>query len=184
LVIADHYVVIGSGSSAYDNFYLFDIGGTKVDAIQASGVNAKEVHASGSIQGSSVTSRGLISAGGNAVIGGGAFVNGKVSAKKLQTRSGTATISSDAFTAEVTYVVLSPETTSNDDLVTINGGADGDRLIIRNASTSYTITIKSTGNIVNVDGGDITMASQYDTCILIYDGALSKWLVIGGKITP
>lgn len=65
-----------------------------------------------------------------------------------------------------------------DDLVTINGGADGLLLLIRADNAARTIVVKETGNI-QCGGSDITLDDTNKYVLLAYDNALTKWLVVG-----
>lgn len=69
---------------------------------------------------------------------------------------------------------------ASDDLVTINGEADGRLLAIRASHTDRTVVIKSTGNI-NTGGSDITLDDTLKYVLFVYDSALSKWVVVGGS---
>lgn len=93
--------------------------------------------------------------------------------KKLNFGAGqTATIASGAITATKSYVVLAGEGATTDDLDTISGGTEGDIVVLRTTTGSYTITIKDgTGNL-NLNG-DFAMDSNKDIITLIYDG--SSW---------
>ncbi len=63
---------------------------------------------------------------------------------------------------------------SPDALDTINGGSEGDILVIRAEHTDRTITVTDDGNITLAGAADFSMDSTNDTMMLIYDGA--KWL--------
>jgi len=67
----------------------------------------------------------------------------------------------------------------SDDLVTINGGADGMLMIIRAAHTDRTVVVKETDNIA-LGGSDITLDAINKMILLYYEDAVSKWLLIGG----
>lgn len=57
-----------------------------------------------------------------------------------------------------------------DDLVTINGGEDGQILILNTENSARDVTLKhGTGNIL-ISGGDYTMDSAYNIVMLIYTG--------------
>lgn len=100
---------------------------------------------------------------------------GDLSGKSLRSEKSTLTIASGVVTATRSFHLIAGEGGSADDLVTINGGADGQLLVLRAASDSVTITVKSTGNIVTA-GSDVTLDNQNDTVTLIYDSALVKWI--------
>lgn len=73
----------------------------------------------------------------------------------------TKTISSDAITVTKTYNVIDTEgAAASDNLATINGGNDGDILILIAANAGRIITLKNgTGNIVTSTNADITLSS-------------------------
>jgi hypothetical protein len=91
------------------------------------------------------------------------------------------TISTDAVTVTQSYHRIDTESDAgSDDLVTINGGGDAlNRVVLRAENTARTVVIKTTGNISTPDGADITLDDASITVELIYDGVLTKWLVIG-----
>ena len=65
----------------------------------------------------------------------------------------------------------------SDDLDTINGGSDGDILILEAEHTDRTIILKDgTGNLQL--GGDIYLTATGQVAVLIYNGTLTKWLPI------
>jgi hypothetical protein len=62
---------------------------------------------------------------------------------------------------------------ASDDLDTINGGTDGDILILRSANNARTVTVKdSTGNIQLA--GDFSLSSTGDAIVLYFSG--SAWI--------
>jgi len=92
---------------------------------------------------------------------------------------GELTISSGAITVTGVYHTIDTESdASSDDLVTINGGADGQILILRTENDARDVTLKTTGNIDLP--ADVTLATSNDVIYLIYDGAKSKWVQVGG----
>jgi hypothetical protein len=91
--------------------------------------------------------------------------------------SSTLTIASGAITAQRNYHLVAGEGGLADDLTDITAAVDGQMLVLRAASDSVTITVKSTGNI-KTSGADMVLDNQYDTITLIYDSALSLWLEI------
>ncbi len=67
---------------------------------------------------------------------------------------------------------------ATDDLVTINGGVDGEMLILRAENDARSVVVKDgTGNLALA--GDFTLDNVEDTISLIYDSTLSKWLETG-----
>jgi prolyl-tRNA editing enzyme YbaK/EbsC (Cys-tRNA(Pro) deacylase) len=74
---------------------------------------------------------------------------------------------------------------ASDDLVTINGGADGLVVRLRAENAARTVVIKETGNI-ELGGQDIALDDTDQYIALQYDGTLSKWLLVGqpGEVIP
>jgi parallel beta-helix repeat protein len=96
---------------------------------------------------------------------------------KLSTGTATSiTIASDAITVGSSSLIrLLPQTGTADDLATINGGYDGQLLVLRTATSGDTITVKDgTGNL-QLAGGDFAMDNRNDKLTLIYDADLSQW---------
>lgn len=63
---------------------------------------------------------------------------------------------------------------STDDLDTIDGGADGDELILRAVHDGRTVVVKNgTGNIAM--SGDFSLDDDTDALHLWYNGDTSKW---------
>lgn len=93
---------------------------------------------------------------------------------------GELTISSGAITISGTSHTVDTESdAASDDLATINGGVDGQLLILRAENTARTVVIKAgTGNIETPDGNDITLDTTEKVVTLQYDLALSDWLVV------
>jgi hypothetical protein len=89
------------------------------------------------------------------------------------------TIASGVVTITGGYHNIDTESdAASDDLDTINGGADGDRLVIRANNAGRTVVVKdATGNIQCA--GDFSMDNTQDTMELIYDGTLTAWLEVG-----
>ena len=94
--------------------------------------------------------------------------------------NGELTISSGAITITgVAHTVDTESDASSDDLDTINGGSDGELLILRAAHADRTVVVKDgTGNIETSGGGDISLSDTDQAIFLQYDAELSKWLVI------
>ena len=89
------------------------------------------------------------------------------------------TIAAGAVTAaQVLHLIDTESDAASDDLVTINGGVDGLQLEIRAAHTDRTVVIKETGNILT-GGSDIRLDDTNKYILFTYDGALSKWVVVG-----
>lgn len=87
------------------------------------------------------------------------------------------TIATGIVTATKSYHTVDTEAgVSSDDLNAINGGEDGDILVIRAANDSRTVVAKNnTGAADNLKlNGDFTMDDAKDTLTLIHDG--SNWI--------
>ncbi|MDD5245653.1 MAG: hypothetical protein PHU49_16715, partial [Syntrophorhabdaceae bacterium] len=70
---------------------------------------------------------------------------------------------------------------ASDDLATIYGGEDGMMICIRAENTARTIVIKhGTGNI-ECGGADVSLDATDQYAMLLYDRALSKWVMVGGS---
>jgi hypothetical protein len=93
--------------------------------------------------------------------------------------TGELTIATGAITVTGGYHRVDTEAdAASDDLVTINGGVDGARLVLRAENASRTVVVKDgTGNIQCA--GDFSLDNTQDTIELIYDGTLTAWLEIG-----
>lgn len=106
--------------------------------------------------------------------------NFDVGTKLILTRGATLTIASGVITATNSYHIVDTEGgAASDDLDTINGGVDGEILIIRTASTARDIVIKNgTGNIILAGGADITLTNLRDKITLIYDSIAAQWTEI------
>ena len=89
------------------------------------------------------------------------------------------TISGGVITITHGYHSIDTEgAAASDNLDTINGGVEGDVLIIRAAYSSRTVVCKNgTGNLQLA--GDMSLDHADDTLTLIYDGA--SWLEIAGS---
>lgn len=88
------------------------------------------------------------------------------------------TLSSDAFTPSVDYAVypIQPESGTADNLATISttSARDGSVVVVRNNSSTNTITIKhGTGNIYTGDGADYAINNTGDYIAFILRG--SSW---------
>lgn len=92
--------------------------------------------------------------------------------------SPTLTIASGAITVTKSYHKVDTEgAAATDDLDTINGGTDGDILILRTANASRDVTVKNgTGNLRTV--GDFVLNFMEDRITLQYDGDMGVWLEI------
>lgn len=124
-----------------------------------------------------VEDSGLTGSGGDATFSGnvkitGAFINFGTPSEL--------TIASGVVTATKSQHAIDTEgDAASDDLDTINGGSDGDILIIRAANSSRTVVVKdATGNIQI--GGDKTLDNAQDRLTLIYDASIASgaWVEI------
>lgn len=90
----------------------------------------------------------------------------------------TLTIATGAVTATQTRHDIDTEaSTSTDSLVTVNGGVDGDLLILHVANaTRHVICTDNTGNLQLAGGANFTLTNQSDTLVLMYDG--TNWVEI------
>jgi len=88
------------------------------------------------------------------------------------------TISAGEVTVTQNYHTVDTEAAgASDDLETINGGADGLVLILRQANDARDVTIKhATGNIYTTSGSDYVLSSSKQALMLIYDNTLSVWI--------
>ena len=86
------------------------------------------------------------------------------------------TIAGGAITATKSYhTVDTAGDASTDNLDTINGGSDGNILVIRPESNLRTVVAKDvTGNLTLA--GDFSMGANSDTLTLIYDAETSAWI--------
>jgi hypothetical protein len=89
------------------------------------------------------------------------------------------TIASDTITYTSAYMVVDTEgAAATDNLATINGGADGAVLYLRQANSSRDVTLTETGNIRTDVGSTVALTSNQSFVQLIYDATLSLWLVM------
>lgn len=93
----------------------------------------------------------------------------------------TLTIASGVITVTDDYHLVAGEGAANDDLVTINGGAQGARLLLRASSDSVTITVKhGSGNIKCHGSTDIALAEDDDFVMLVHNG--TSWAASPFKV--
>jgi hypothetical protein len=112
---------------------------------------------------------------GNNTLSGNNTFTGKI----LTPDDGELTISSGAVTVTGVFHTLDTESNAaSDDLDTINGGSDGQLLIIRTEDSTRDVVLTQSGNIVLPFGVSVTLGTTSQSAALIYDGALSKWIVI------
>jgi hypothetical protein len=113
--------------------------------------------------------------------------NGRTSADKTMTGPWPAaqavTIADDTITRTRSYHIVSAESGTADDLVTINGSSPGDLLVIQPAS-GHTITVKDgAGNIVTETGDDVVLAGS-GAHLLLVCGDDGNWHAIGDNAAP
>jgi hypothetical protein len=86
------------------------------------------------------------------------------------------TIAAGVITATATRTRLDTEAAAaTDDLDTINGGSDGDLIILSTTNSGRDVVVKDgTGNLVLA--GDFTLSTTSDRIKLIYDSTLSAWV--------
>jgi hypothetical protein len=72
--------------------------------------------------------------------------------------------------------------TATDDLDTINSGGDGVFMLLHAANDAHTIVVKhNTGNILLNGGVDFVLDNAADMLLLMYKGAISKWVQIASS---
>ena len=87
------------------------------------------------------------------------------------------TIVGGAITATGTYHRVDTQSdASTDDLGTINGGTEGDLLILRAENSSRTVVCKDAVGNLSMAGGDFTLSHVDDKIMFIYDG--TNWCEI------
>lgn len=126
---------------------------------------------------------GYFRADGTALTPSTSGTNLALSGKLSTTSAGTLTIASGVVTATGSKHLLETEgAAATDDLDTINGGADGMRIVVGSVADARNIIIKhNTGNIYNPAGVDMVLETTNDKVEAIYDSTLTKWFVLGGK---
>lgn len=91
------------------------------------------------------------------------------------------TIAAGVITVTQTFHRIDTEAdASTDNLDTINGGTDGQFLVIRAESGGREVVVTTAGNITTSDGNNVALDELYKFLLLIYDGNRSKWNVVGG----
>lgn len=93
---------------------------------------------------------------------------------------GELTIATGAITVTgANHTVDTESDSASDDLDTINGHNNGQILYLRAENAARTVVVKDgTGNIETPDGQDITLDETEKQIALLYDTALTKWLVV------
>lgn len=93
------------------------------------------------------------------------------SAGDLTLSSGTITVTGSS------HRIDTQGSTATDTLQWINGGVDGDIIILSTVSGARDIVIRGEGNII-VPGISITLNGAYDTVMFRYSGPQVKWLIV------
>ena len=95
------------------------------------------------------------------------------------------TISGGEITVSgVNHTIDTESEAASDDLDTINGGSDGQILIVRAENDSRTVVLKhNTGNIFTDDASDVSLDANSKSALLMYDGTLSRWQVIARPLS-
>jgi len=119
---------------------------------------------------------GLVSTAAQTFAGEKTFDDGLTSKKIIHDRGATLTISGGAVTATHSYHRVDTESgAASDDLDTINGGTDGQVLVLTSVAAARDVVAKDgTGNLSL--SGDFTLGDTTDTLSLIYDSTASAWL--------
>jgi hypothetical protein len=105
------------------------------------------------------------------------------SATALTIATGVVTLTNNSSS----YVLDTEGAAATDDLDTINGGQDGQIVILNSANAARNVVIKhNTGNIFNSQNNnattrDITLDLTTDFVVLRYDSITSKWIVISSS---
>lgn len=105
--------------------------------------------------------------------------NNTFTGKFLFPDDGELTISSGAITVTgANHTVDTEGDASTDDLDTINGGSDGQELILTIENSARNVVITDAGNISLPSGIDIVLDDTDEVVRFIYSAALSKWVVL------
>jgi hypothetical protein len=93
----------------------------------------------------------------------------------------TLTISSGVITVTGNYHKVDTQSSAaSDDLDTVNTGATGLVVFLQSVNDGRNVVIKhATGNIYCVGGKDITLDTNYEIAVLVYDAGNTRW--IAGK---
>jgi hypothetical protein len=108
--------------------------------------------------------------------------DGSAPFKKLNVGTDTTlTISGDIIAVTRTRHLIDTEGASaQDNLVTINGGVEGDIIILQSVSASRVIVIKNSGNIYPTDGAEVTLDNPYQVFSAVFDG--TKWCELSPSV--
>ena len=93
----------------------------------------------------------------------------------------TLTISSGVITVTGNYHKVDTQSSAaSDDLDTVNTGATGLVVFLQSVNDGRNVVIKhATGNIYCVGGKDITLDTNYEIAVLVYDAGNTRW--VAGK---
>lgn len=151
--------------SADDNSQLFSMM-RRLESPSAISVPSFSGVSGGSNTGS--TSSSFLPTAGGTMIGPIAFFP-----KLITISSGTIDVgeATDDFTSRV---IVTPESGSTDDLVTISNAKHAGQILFLQGIQTDTLTLKTTGNIETIDGNDFSLADD-DNIILIFDSIDNKW---------
>jgi hypothetical protein len=95
--------------------------------------------------------------------------------KKTKFTVGDYTISGGVITVTGSNVRVDTEAAaSSDDLTTINGGADGQLLILSAKDASHDVVLNNSGNLSLLR--ECTLATLADRLVLVYDATAVKWV--------
>lgn len=99
----------------------------------------------------------------------------KMNAKVVAPKASNLTIASDAITVTGMYHRVDTESAAaTDDLATINGGEDGQLLILATVNSGRDVTLNETGNIKLGSGTTRTLDNINDRIVLMNDG--TNWI--------
>lgn len=77
------------------------------------------------------------------------------------------------------YTIDTEGAAATDDLDTINGGAQGEIIIIGAAASARDVVLKhNTGNLFNPGLLDVTLGTVYDRAIYTYNSTLALWILV------
>jgi hypothetical protein len=97
----------------------------------------------------------------------------------------TLTIATDTVTLtndRSSYLIDTEGAAATDNLSTINGGQDGQMVVLGTVSSARNVVVTNSGNIVTSDGLSITLEYLTDRLFLIYNSAAGAWYEISRNI--
>lgn len=128
-----------------------------------------------------ITAIGALDAASVGLASNNAFTGDNTFAGKLAVpNDGTLTLATGAVTVTGAYHFIDTEASAaSDDLDTINGGANGQILVLQSVNNSRDVVVKhNTGNILLGGGSDITLGTTTDSIVLMYNATLTKWVEV------